>query len=199
MFDLHRQFTRTLAETHALVKQKDSKGRPRPKRLRFHLFDGAGKKQNGPTADDAPTTQPMPGATSPVTAPAVVVSDYSKRDEGGLGLAAPDFANSRLRSSSVAGPALLSPVESEAEINRELSMKEAMAMLEGRPYKPTKPTIWQRIDKLEATTRSPLSVYAFKVTGAAMVFGALLWAQGSRLFFEKYSIAGSLLTIVVAL
>lgn len=72
-------------------------------------------------------------------------------------------------------------------------------MLEGRDYEPTKHTLWQQLDRLEAKTRSPSSVYAMKVAGAALVFGALLWAEGSRAFFVKYSLTGSLLTIVVAL
>lgn len=37
-------------------------------------------------------------------------------------------------------------------------MKEALAVLEGRGYVPTKPTIWQRLDDLEAMTRSPNSI-----------------------------------------
>lgn len=82
---------------------------------------------------------------------------------------------------------------------REYGMREAIARLEGREYIPVKPTIWQRLHRLEAMTRSPDSIYAMKVAAAALVFGALIWADGSRAFFIKYNIAGSLLTIVVAL
>lgn len=82
---------------------------------------------------------------------------------------------------------------------REYGMREAIARLEGREYIPVKPTIWQHLHRLEAMTRSPDSIYAMKVAAAALVFGALIWADGSRAFFIKYNIAGSLLTIVVAL
>lgn len=78
-------------------------------------------------------------------------------------------------------------------------MKEAMAMLEGREYIPVVPTIWQRLDRIEALTRTPLSVYAMKLAAAALAFGAILWADGSRQFFITYTISGSLITIVVAL
>lgn len=92
-----------------------------------------------------------------------------------------------------------SPTEYPASLDHELSMREALALLEGRAYTPTSPTIWQRIERLEQWTRSPISIYAFKVMGASLVFGALLWAEGSRAFFLKYQMTTSLLTVVVAL
>lgn len=36
-----------------------------------------------------------------------------------------------------------------------------------------------------------------KVAGASLVFGSLIWTNGSRSFFIKYNITGSLLTMVV--
>lgn len=89
--------------------------------------------------------------------------------------------------------------EPSASVEHDLSMKEALALLEGRTYTPPSTTFWQRLERLEQWTRSPLSIYAFKVMGASLVFGALLWAEGSRAFFIKYQMTTSLLTVVVAL
>lgn len=164
------QFTTVLAQCHAHVKEADASGRRRRLRLRFHLFESLGRKRHH-HSDSLPAGSGG-GPTGNQTNAAVADSSY---------------------------PLSASDERDEGTTPREYSMKEAMAVLEGRDYVPTKRTVWQRLDRLEAKTRSPNSVYAMKVAGAALVFGSLLWADGSRPFFIKYSITGSLLTIVVAL
>jgi hypothetical protein len=170
---LHRsQFTTVLAQCHAYVKETDARGRRRKLRLRFHLFESLGRKRHH-HSDSLPSGSTTAGEPSGnQTNAAAVDSSY---------------------------PVNASGEQTEGKTPREYSMKEAMAVLEGRDYVPTKPTIWQRLHSLEAKTRSPNSIYAMKVAGAALVFGSLLWANGSRAFFIQYSITGSLLTIVVAL
>jgi hypothetical protein len=170
-----------LAQTHAFVKRRDSKGRLRTRRFRFHIFDGLFSKK------DAPPPKPwVPSAPPP--------ESTTEEQEAGITNSGSVDPGAYFTDPST-GP-LAEDDQSDA---RDLSMREAMALLEGREYIPTKSSIWNRLDRLEAMTRTPLSIYAFKVTGAALVFGALLWADGSKKFFQKYTIAGSLLTIVVAL
>ena len=84
-------------------------------------------------------------------------------------------------------------------IDTDLSMKEALALLEGKEYVPDNPGFWLRASRLEAKLHSPMSIYAGKVAGAAAVFATLIWAVHTRHFFLEYSIQGSLLTVVVAL
>lgn len=171
MRSLHcRQFVTVLAQCHAHVKRTDAQGRPRRRRLRFHLFESLVRKRH-----HHPDSLPAGSATNAgenQISPAAVDPPYSA-----------DAPRER----------------DDNTTPREYSMKEALAVLEGRDYVPTKPTIWQRLDDLEAMTRSPNSIYAMKVAGASLVFGSLIWANGSRSFFIKYNITGSLLTIVVAL
>jgi hypothetical protein len=154
-----------LAQCHTYIKKTDGRGRPRRRRLRFHLFEAIARKRHYHHSDF------LPGESK---------SQTTERDGNPN---TPYFVGA----------------SASGEQNKEYSMKEAMALLEGREYVPNKPTIWQRLHKLESKTHSPSSIYAMKVAGAALVFGTLLWAEGYRAFFIKYNITGSLLTIVVAL
>ena len=83
--------------------------------------------------------------------------------------------------------------------NTDLSMKEALALLEGREYVPDNPGFWLRVSRFEALFRTPTSIYAAKVAVVCAVFPILIWANGTRQFFLTYGIQGSLLSIVVAL
>lgn len=162
------QFSTELARCHEMVKQVDVKGQPRRKRLRFHLFDGIGKR--GFQADTPSDTLLGPSDVNNLGDTAAGESSTAADAEG-------------------SGPST----------EKEMTMKEAMALLEGREYIPETLNIWQRLHKLEALTHTPSSVYAMKLAAAAIVFGSLIWAEGSREFFILYNISGSLLTIVVAL
>lgn len=82
---------------------------------------------------------------------------------------------------------------------KDLRMQEALALLEGRPYTHTKLTWWQQIDRLEQLSRSPLSVYAFKLSAASIVYTSLVWADGSRNFFTTYVLPMNLPTLVISL
>jgi hypothetical protein len=56
---------------------------------------------------------------------------------------------------------------------RELSIKEALAMLEDKTYTPIPVTIGQRIGKINKWLASDTSVFAMKSAAAASVFATL--------------------------
>jgi hypothetical protein len=151
--------------------RKDSQGRPRRRRLRFHLFEKL-RRGHHHVVDIS--------ATGPRDA------EFKGMNDATAAVVDPSY------SQNVAG-------EDTGYAQRELSMHEALALLEGREYVREKPNIWLRLSNIEKHFRSPLSIYAFKVAAAAMVFGALIWADGTRKWFLSYTIASSMLTLVVAL
>ena len=160
------------------MTRKDSKGRSRQKRLRFHLFERLRKPHGhhvhlselvGQYSPSSPSS-PMHGENDP--------------------------------NAAYADPSLSRRVPFELDpqsIDTGLSMKEALALLEGKEYVPDNPGFWLRASRLEAKLRSPMSIYAGKVAGAAAVFATLIWAVHTRHFFLEYNIQGSLLTIIIAL
>ncbi|KAF8305566.1 hypothetical protein DL93DRAFT_2089397 [Clavulina sp. PMI_390] len=164
------QFTTALAQAHALVKETDAKGRPRRKGLHFHLFESISRKKH--IHSDSP------------------LSNTLSRDSDDSN-PSPEVTEAR-----AVPPATNLPTIPD---EKEMTMREAIAHLEGRKYVPIVPTFWQRLKRLEEATHGENSVYALKVMGASLVFGALIWAEGSRAFFIKYNITGSLITVVVAL
>lgn len=87
----------------------------------------------------------------------------------------------------------------DADDNRDLSFKEAMALLENRTYTPQKKTLWQRFKQLEHAARSPTSIFALKTAGGAIVFAMLLFAPSTRQFFINYSLTGGVLTLIVSM
>jgi hypothetical protein len=56
---------------------------------------------------------------------------------------------------------------------RELSIKEALALLENKPFTPVRPTLLQKIDAFNKKLLSDTSVFAFKSAAAASVFATL--------------------------
>jgi hypothetical protein len=56
---------------------------------------------------------------------------------------------------------------------RELSIKEALAMLEDKPYTPEPVTLAQKIGKINNWLSSDTSVFAIKSAAAASVFATL--------------------------
>jgi hypothetical protein len=56
---------------------------------------------------------------------------------------------------------------------RELPIREALALLEGKPYKPAKITLVQRMDAFNQWLSSEKSVFAAKTAAAASVFAML--------------------------
>jgi hypothetical protein len=56
---------------------------------------------------------------------------------------------------------------------RELSIKEALALLENKPFTPVRTTLLQKIDAFNKKLLSDTSVFAFKSAAAASVFATL--------------------------
>ena len=82
---------------------------------------------------------------------------------------------------------------------RELSVAEALALLEGTPYTKGQTNIWQKLEKVEQLLRSPTSVYAFKTAAAATIFTVLILHPVPRPWFINFGLTGGALTIVTAL
>jgi hypothetical protein len=61
-------------------------------------------------------------------------------------------------------------VEEEA---RELSIKEALAILENRKYNPVKERLWEKVNRVKSVLQSDSSVFAAKAAAAATVFAVL--------------------------
>ncbi|KAF8335904.1 uncharacterized protein EI90DRAFT_3120148 [Cantharellus anzutake] len=80
-----------------------------------------------------------------------------------------------------------------------LSMRQALALLQSREYKPHRSNIWVGLERLEAAFISPTSMAAAKVTGACLVFGTFFWAEHTRSWFILYNIYTSLLTLIVCM
>jgi hypothetical protein len=56
---------------------------------------------------------------------------------------------------------------------RELPIREALTLLEGKPYKPVKITLVRRMDAFNQWLSSEKSVFAAKTAAAASVFATL--------------------------
>ena len=64
----------------------------------------------------------------------------------------------------------------------ELTVKEALSILENRPYVPTKLTFWQRIDAVNQFVKTDDSIYALKTAAISSVFAALCECREFCLF-----------------
>ncbi|KAG8991644.1 hypothetical protein FRB93_002631 [Tulasnella sp. JGI-2019a] len=129
------QYVKELTEFHARATARDAGGKPRPKRLHFHLFES--------------------------------ISHH--------------------------------PEPASAKENTDLSLGEAMAMLEGRPYVRKTYTWGERIHQLRAMATDTTSLFALKSAAAATVFAMFIYCESTRLWFVQYALSSGLLTIVVAL
>ncbi|CCA70282.1 hypothetical protein PIIN_04221 [Serendipita indica DSM 11827] len=95
----------------------------------------------------------------------------------------------------------LSPEDKEEieEESRELSIKEALALLENKPFTPVKKSPIQRIEEFNKWLKSDTSIFAAKSAAAASVFATLIFASTTRQWFISYGLTSGLLTCVVAL
>lgn len=82
---------------------------------------------------------------------------------------------------------------------RELSVAEALALLEGTPYTKIPSNIWQKLEEVEQLLRSPTSIYAFKTAAAATIFAVLILHPVPRPWFINFGLTSGTLTIVTAL
>ncbi|KAG8719517.1 hypothetical protein FRC08_002644 [Ceratobasidium sp. 394] len=83
--------------------------------------------------------------------------------------------------------------------DHELSVREALAILEQQEYVPKKTNIWQKLEWAEKLLESPTSIYAGKTAAATLIFAVLIWAPATRQWFISYGLTGGLITVVVAL
>ena len=66
------------------------------------------------------------------------------------------------------------PQSGEAEEEaRELSIKEALAILENREYTPVQERFWEKVNRCKSALQSDSSVFAAKAAAAATVFAVL--------------------------
>ncbi|KAG9083400.1 hypothetical protein FRC07_013922, partial [Ceratobasidium sp. 392] len=89
--------------------------------------------------------------------------------------------------------------DASAVEDRELNVREALAILEQKEYVPKKMNVWQRLERMERLLESPTSIYAGKTAAAALIFAVLIWAPNTRQWFVSYGLTGGLITVVVAL
>jgi hypothetical protein len=99
---------------------------------------------------------------------------------------------------------------------QELSIKEALAILENREYTPVREQLWEKVNKCKDALQSDSSVFAAKAAAAATVFAILsgsilkfrrhwltgtpsVFAETTRQWFINYGLTSGLLTVVVAL
>lgn len=76
--------------------------------------------------------------------------------------------------------------DKEANVEHEgLTLPEAIALLEKRPYEPVTLNIWQRLDRVQKAVQSPMSLFAAKTAAAASVFATLVYATSPRSWFVK--------------
>ncbi|ELU44412.1 hypothetical protein AG1IA_01553 [Rhizoctonia solani AG-1 IA] len=79
--------------------------------------------------------------------------------------------------------------------DRELCVREALAILEQQEYVPQNVNIWQKLERAKRLFESPTSIYAGKTAAATLIF----WAPATRQWFINYGLTGGLITVVVAL
>ncbi|CAE6445071.1 unnamed protein product [Rhizoctonia solani] len=83
--------------------------------------------------------------------------------------------------------------------DRELCVREALAILEQKEYVPQQTNIWQKFERAKRLLESPNSIYAGKSAAATLIFAVLIWAPTTRQWFINYGLTGGLITVVVAL
>ncbi|KAL5632771.1 hypothetical protein ACGC1H_005649 [Rhizoctonia solani] len=83
--------------------------------------------------------------------------------------------------------------------DRELCVREALALLEQKEYVPQQSNVWQKLERAKRLLESPTSIYAGKTAAATLIFAVLIWAPTTRQWFINYGLTGGLITVVVAL
>ncbi|CCO31114.1 hypothetical protein BN14_05148 [Rhizoctonia solani AG-1 IB] len=83
--------------------------------------------------------------------------------------------------------------------DRELCVREALAILEQQEYVPKETNVWQKMERAKRLLESPTSIYAGKTAAATLIFAVLIWAPTTRQWFINYGLTGGLITVVVAL
>ena len=89
--------------------------------------------------------------------------------------------------------------EAEKEYTHDLSVSEALALLEHRPYTPPKHNTFQQLERVEHWFHTPNSIYAAKTACAVTIFAVLILHPVPRPWFIKFGMSGGAVTIVSAL
>jgi hypothetical protein len=61
----------------------------------------------------------------------------------------------------------------DTEEEQNLSVKQALAILEDKPFTPSTPDFWQRVDAINQFFKTDRSVYALKVAAISSVFAVM--------------------------
>ncbi|KAG8908778.1 hypothetical protein FRB99_003016 [Tulasnella sp. 403] len=96
-------------------------------------------------------------------------------------------------------PTVPATSDPESDEYADLSLAQAIAILESRPWQPKKLTIWHRVHALKMWFLGSNSLYALKSAAATTVFAIFIYANKTRQWFISYSLTGGLITVVVAL
>ncbi|KAG8791858.1 hypothetical protein FRC17_008698, partial [Serendipita sp. 399] len=80
----------------------------------------------------------------------------------------------------------------------ELSVKEALAILEEKPFVPARRTFWQKVDAVNQFFKTDQSIYALKAAAIASIFSVLFYAPVTHAWFNSYAMQASLLAAMVA-
>ncbi|KAG8888779.1 hypothetical protein FRB98_006791 [Tulasnella sp. 332] len=99
---------------------------------------------------------------------------------------------------SLAKPEASMASKADAE-EEELSLAEALAILESKPYERKKTTWRHQVHRFRMLMFCENSLFAAKTAAAATVFAILIYADTTRKWFISYALSGGLLTIIVAL
>jgi hypothetical protein len=105
----------------------------------------------------------------------------------------------------------------DTEEEQKLSVKEALAILENKPFTPSTPDFWQSIDAINRFFKTDQSMYALKVAAISSVFSVmctcglaskflaqsterhpLVYAPATRVWFNNFAMQASLLATLVA-
>ena len=95
-------------------------------------------------------------------------------------------------------PATMGTHDSET-LGTDLSLHEAIAVLESKPYKPDQIDPSQRIHALKMWILGKNSLYAAKTAAAATVFALFIYIDTTRKWFLDYNVTTGMITVIVAL
>lgn len=85
-----------------------------------------------------------------------------------------------------------------AEEEEELSVKEALAILESKRFEQTSGSFWSRIEAVNQFMKTDQSIYSLKVAAISSVFSVLFYAPETRPWFNSFAMQAGLLASLVA-
>lgn len=79
----------------------------------------------------------------------------------------------------------------------EMSLPEALAILESKPYQKHVTTFGERVHNFRVLALGQQSMFAVKTAAAVTVLAMFIYAKSTRAWFISYGLTSGLLTIVV--